>query len=294
MLQSMTAFGKAKNSYSDMTVSIEIQSVNKKFLEVQTKAAPEWHFFEPEIRNVISEYAERGQITVSISVVYTDPTAVVVHLNVGYALGLQKALQHLADAIGYKMQPDKLFKAIAQEKGVFQSEIVAQDNTQVQENLKSTLRQALQEFVAMRKREGALLANEFEERLALLREIRNTVQKHAENAPLRFREKITALLEEFTTCVEEGKERIAKEVALMADKVDTAEEISRFGFHLDHFQEMLQSQKPVGKVLEFILQEILREVNTIASKSQDAEVSKCCIIAKSQIEKMKEQIQNVQ
>ena len=294
MLQSMTAFGKAKMSFPGMSISIEVHSVNRKFLEVQTKTAAEWHFFEPEIRTLVSECVDRGQITVSMNVVYTDQTAVAVHLNEGYALSLLQAMNKLAGAIGYSAKPETLFEAVLKEKGIFQAEILAQDSVEVQENIKSTLKIALSDLVQMRKREGALLANEFEERLLILRKMKDLVAAQSVHAPSKYRDKISTLLQEFVTCSDELKDRVAKEVALMADKVDIAEEISRLGFHLDHFEEMLQSQKPVGKVLEFILQEILREVNTIASKSQDAEISRSCITAKSEIEKMKEQVQNVQ
>ena len=112
----------------------------------------------------------------------------------------------------------------------------------------------------------------------------------------KYRVKLTAVLEEFTTSKQEDLERIAKEIALFADRVDITEELSRFGFHLAHFEEVMQAKDThaVGKTLEFILQELLREVNTMGSKCQDAEVSKYVINAKSEIEKMKEQVQNVE
>lgn len=294
MLQSMTAFAKAKNSYSDLTVLIEVQSVNKKFLDVQLKGPPEWYFFEHEFRKTIASFIERGHVTVLLHVVYKDPEAVCVHVNEAYLYGLHSAMQKVAIHLGHSITGSELFAAVMREKAVLQSTVSAPDVPEVQEKVRKTLVDALVALTQMQAREGALIAKEFQGRLEALKELKAAIEALASTAPSRFRTKIETLLEEFAISSSETQERIAREVALAADKVDISEEISRLGFHIAHFSELLQSEKPQGKVLEFIMQEFVREINTIGSKCQDAQISKLVIAAKSEIEKMKEQVQNVQ
>lgn len=290
----MTAFAKAKNSFSGLTVHVEIQSVNKKFLEVQCKCPPEWGFFEHEIRKKIGSFVERGQLTVFLQVLYSDPQAVEVHVNEAYVSGLVSALDKIGKTFDCRPSADALFRAIVREKGVFQSLFRAQDAPDVQQKVLETLELALKGLVEMQKKEGALIAEEFTKRLETIKACRQKIQTYAEDAPARFRAKIESLIQEFTAGNPELQERVAKEVAFASDKVDVSEELARLGYHIEHFTELLTQKKNQGKVLEFILQECVREVNTIGSKCQDARISKCVIEAKSEIEKMKEQVQNVQ
>lgn len=293
-MQSMTAFGKAKKMYAGIEISVEIQSVNKKFLDFHIKLPHEWLFFEPIIRNCLSEHIERGNISLSAHLVYRSTDALSVELNRGYAIALKTAMSELASIVGHtEIEPKELFAAIVREKGLFQPQYAIQENSALQEGLKETVLLALADLKEMKRREGALLKNEFVLRLKTLANLRDEIQKNSHNATLRYRVRITELLAEFKDADSDNDIRIAKEVALMADKLGIDEELSRFGFHIAHFEEVI-AEKPSGKVLEFILQELLREINTIGSKSQEASVSKLVILAKSEIEKMKEQIQNVE
>jgi uncharacterized protein (TIGR00255 family) len=293
-MQSMTAFAKAKKMYAGIEISVEIQSVNKKFLDFHIKLPYEWLFFEPIIRNSLSEHIERGNITLSAHLVYRSTDALSVELNKAYAEALKTAMHELAAVVGHTaIEPKELFAAIVREKGLFQPQYAIQENSELQAALKETVLLALCDLQEMKKREGALLKNELLSRLKTLADVRSEIEKNSHNATSRYRTRITELLAEFKDADSDNEMRIAKEVALMADRLDIAEELSRLGFHIAHFEEVV-ADKPSGKVLEFILQELLREINTIGSKSQEASISKLVILAKSEIEKMKEQIQNVE
>jgi len=290
----MTAFSKVKERHDGIEVSIQLQSVNKKVLDVHVKAPSEWQFFETAIRKSISSQVSRGHITVVAYVHYDTASCIHVSINMPYVLALQEGISKIAKTASYEATAEDFFKALIRDKACFEQSFDIQKDTE--NAFLQTLESALGALVSMKEREGELLENELLMRIAHLQEITQKIEVLADLAPRRYRDKLTQLLEEFTASQEEHQERIAKEVALLADKVDITEELQRLGFHIDHFVQVCENKEkmPAGKVLEFILQELLREVNTIGSKSQEAEIARLVILAKSEIEKMKEQVQNVE
>lgn len=293
MLRSMTAFAKAKKSFTDVEIAVEIQSVNKKNLDLHVKLPPECMLYDPLVREVLSQHVERGSINLSVQVNFLSAFAVSVVANASYAKSLYAAAIHLSQELGYEtINKEALFFSLLKERGVLQAsfEVASED---FEEKLKSTLTAACADLVAMKEREGAQIAKEFSIRLSTLAAIREKIVTLSKDATAKFYKRLKELVEELVGSLGEHDERIAKEIAIMADKVDISEELSRFGFHLDHFHDEMKAKKS-GKVLEFILQELSREINTMGAKCQDAQVSRLVIDAKSELEKLREQVQNVE
>ena len=289
----MTAFAKAKKSYSDVEIAVEIQSVNKKHLDLHVKLPPECMLYDPLVREVLSQHAERGHINVSVQVHFLSAFSVSVVANSSYAKSLYNASKQLAKELGHDtLDTNKLFFTILREKGVLQASFEVQRDD-FEEKIRETLTLACRDFVVMKEREGMQIANEFFVRLDALLAMRGQIEQLSRDAKPKFYKRLKDLVDELVGKTIEGDERIAKEIALMADKVDISEELSRFGFHLEHFRNEMQAKKS-GKVLEFILQELSREINTIGAKCQDALVSRIVIDAKSELEKLREQVANVE
>lgn len=293
MLRSMTAFAKAKKSYSDVEIAVEIQSVNKKHLDIHVKLPPECMLYDPLVREVLSQHAERGHINVSVQVHFLSAFSVNVVANTSYAKSLYEASRQLAKELGTEnLDEGKLFFSILREKGVLQASFEVQRDD-FEEKLRETLAAACVDFIRMKEREGNEIATEFFKRLDDLALLQSQIQHLSKDAKPKFYKRLKDLVDELVGKAIDGDERIAKEIALMADKVDISEELSRFGFHLDHFRNEMKAKKS-GKVLEFILQELSREVNTMGSKCQDAHISRLVIDAKSELEKLREQVANVE
>lgn len=293
MLRSMTAFAKAKKSYDDVEISVEIQSVNKKHLDLYVKMPPECLLYDPLVRKIVSQYTERGHINISVHVHFLSDFEVAVVANTSYAKSLYNAARKLAfDLSGKEIFEEKLVLSILREKGVLQASFEVERES-FEEKLKETVEAACKDFIAMKEKEGALIAKEFLGRLERLKALRDEIAGLSKDLKPKFYKRVTDLVQELVGKVQEGDERLVKEIALMADKVDIAEELSRFGFHLDHFKSEMQANKS-GKVLEFILQELFREINTMGAKSPDAQISRLVIDAKSELEKLREQVANVE
>jgi len=293
MLRSMTAFAKAKKSFSDVEIAVEIQSVNKKHLDLHVKMPQELMLYDPMVREVLSQHIERGHVNVSVQVHFLSDFAVKVVANAGYAKSLKEAALDLAEQLAFdKIDQQALFFTILKERGVLQANFEV-EREDFENKLRDVLLSCCLDLVKMKEREGAEIACEFLERIETLAKLKTQIARLSSHIKTKFYKRLTDLVKELVGSLDTQDERIAKEIALMADKADISEELSRFGFHLEHFKEEMHKMRS-GKVLEFILQELFREINTMGSKCQDAEISRLVITCKSELEKLREQVQNVE
>ena len=298
MLRSMTAYGRKKMVFEDIEILIELQSINKKHLEIQIKAPHEFLSFDCEIRKTVSELIFRGHINVHVTAAFKSASSAHVTVNIPLATEIKNAISHLCQTLGLVQNRDEeSLHRILLEKGVLQIIHEIDDISLYQEKLSDTLKGALQNLLAFKEKEGRMLLSEFKTRLVLLSDYIKKVSENSDNATNRHRLRLNEILETENTSSPDLDERIAREIALLAEKLDISEEISRFCYHLQHFEEVMMEEGVAyskGKTLEFILQELQREINTISSKSQDVHISKQAILMKSLIEQMREQVQNVE
>lgn len=295
MPNSMTAYGRATSKTSFGHLVVEMQSVNRKHLEIQVVLPKELTQFEADVRQWLSGTLHRGQITVRVHATYDAMTPIRVTPNLPLARELKKAWDAISQSLGVNSASHFHLEMLAHETELFSYETMTEDEGLYRDALQQTLQQALVPFIEMRKREGYALELDIRERIALMHKHLELIAGTATNAPQRYREKLMATLEQILPVSPDNAERVVREVCLFADRIDIAEELTRAQSHLQQLQWMLSSQEPqLGKTLEFLLQELFREVNTIASKSSEIAISHAVVALKTEIERIREQVQNIE
>lgn len=292
MARSMTAYGRAHAKTSQGLFLIEIHSINRKSLDINTNLPKELLFLDMDFRKKVSERVKRGTVTVRVTRESGNGEAF--DLPSTQSLKeLHKQWSERATALGYDSKeavPFSLLMQMAPPSGVVQDE-----GGTFQQEVFSGFDEALRALIAMKETEGKALMEDIFPRLEL---IGNKVQEIApltKEAPKRFHDKLKKKLEELKISCEGDEERLSRELVLFADKVDVTEEVTRLGSHTTQFKTILQEGKErVGRELDFLTQEMNREVNTIAAKSQELEITQLILAAKSELEKIREQLQNIE
>lgn len=294
MLKSMTAYSRATFQSEIGDFVIELQSVNRKHLEIIVSLPKELSCFEIELKKWLTPHVSRGQISLKVSVSYENTSPVIVHPNLPLAKQLKQAWTAIAKQCGLKQEEFDI-SLLANVEGI----LLFEENTLEEDRYSQALRQALQlaieKFTRMKIHEGLALQGDILERLKKIEQWIKLIELKAPSASLKYRNKLISRIEELLPGKAENDERILREVALFADKTDIAEEVTRFMCHMTYFEELIYSEtSTVGKNLDFVIQELNREVNTIGSKASDLEISRYVIDIKSELERIREQIQNVE
>lgn len=296
-IKSMTAFGRDAVDFPYGRFTIEIQSVNRRYLEINIGLPRLFGRFEMEIRKQIAEGIGRGMLTVSVSWKSEGTQPVSIMPNLALARAFKGAWERLASELG--LQESLPVALLAQEKDLFLYEEEMVNEELYKKALSKALRGALAALLAMKWEEGNSLAVDLIERLTTLRKEIQQIAAASQGAPEKYRIKLKERLQELFSGTQENEERILREIALYAERLDITEEIIRFKGHLDQFENLLT--KPLeheleirGKTLDFLIQELLREVNTIGSKASDLTVAQHVVTVKSELEKIREQVQNIE
>lgn len=292
MFNSMTGYGKAEAATAAGKLSVEIRSVNHRYGEIAVKLPRQFMPLEGEIKKRVSNRFKRGKIDIFINFEQSASVASPPQVNLAMAKAYHEAFTTLNHHLGiYEPIPASII--LAQKDVLFVQEATP-DIEAVSAALFSTLEDAMDSFGKMRCDEGEALFAEISDRIAA---IAGTVETVAVRSPRavavngeRLRERITKLLAEFQL----DEMRLAQEVALLADRMDITEELVRLRSHFKQFDSLLNCDEPVGRKLDFLLQEMNREVNTIGSKANDAEIAAMVVELKSEMEKVREQIQNIE
>ena len=292
MIKSMTGYGKAESAYATGKIIVELRCVNHRYGEVTVKLPRVLMQFENEIKKRVSEKLSRGKIDVFIqlegAVSLGVPSA-----NLPLARGYYKAFNAITEALG--LREEVSLNLIASQRDVIS--IAAESEAPLEEipgELVGALEEALRKVDEMRVFEGESLLADFQKRRETLSQL---IGKVAERSPQVVTEYAAKLKERIAQlCSESGlpEDRIALEVALLADKCDITEELVRLESHLRQFDETLTRNEPVGRKLDFLLQEINREVNTIGSKANDSQIAANVVELKAELERIREQVQNVE
>ncbi len=291
MIKSMTGYGRARSESQDASVDVVVSSVNHRFLDLQLRMPDELGAWESRIRKVVQSCCDRGRLNLSIDVQRVGGGAY--QLNRPLVEALLGALEQLKAQFGLRGEID--INLLLQFPKALQSASGSLDELDgLADQLDSTLHDALSSLVEMRRIEGRELAKELEGRLdslsAGLVEINEEAGALVENA----RHRLERRLEELKPSVQIDEMRLAQEILLMAQRSDITEEITRLNSHIEQFRGLLSASEPVGKKMDFLLQEMNREANTILSKAQGLKISKAAVQIRSDIEKLREQVQNVE
>lgn len=297
MLRSMTAFGRSSLPSRFGTIEVEISSVNRKHLEISMALPEGLGRYEPVLRNLLKEELERGQVLLRLRILPNEESiACGVKPNLVLAKSYQDAWHRLCDHLSLEREAASLLALLSRQEDLFEtSPLEGVDDEALQEALSAAGSRALTEFVGSSKREGEQMSGEFKERtdriLEWIAPIPVLAEKEKERVTAELRGKVEALLEKN----EVSEERLLQEVFHYVEKCDMSEELNRLDTHLHEIQRLLNETKRVsGKVLLFLTQEVLRELNTIGSKASLVEISQRVVNGKLELEKMREQLMNVE
>jgi uncharacterized protein (TIGR00255 family) len=287
MVHSMTAFSRQEQAADTGEISLEIRSVNHRYLDMNLRLPEELRACEPLIREQVADRVARGKLDITIR--YQSPSA-------GDSLKLDQTLverlaktSHEVDKYIYNPAPISSLE-LMRWPGVIQSESV--DAEQLRLNLKALLATALEDLLAMRQREGEKLKTALLQRCGGIEEIVARVEKLLPEIRQAWREKLVARLQEVKAELDEN--RLEQELVYLAQKTDVAEELDRLRMHLGEIRSVLDGDKPAGRRLDFLMQELNREANTLGSKSVHNETTRASIDLKVLIEQMREQVQNIE
>ena len=292
MVKSMTGFGRCEISECDRKMTVEMKSVNHRYLDVAIKMPKKLNFFESAIRSLLKTYIQRGKVDVFIT--YEDLSEANTTLRYNQALAAEylKYLNQMAEE--FHLEQDVKVSALSRYPEVLVMEEVQEDEEELWKLLEKAVKGACEQFVETRIREGENLKRDLLIKLDELLEHVAYVEERSPQIVAEYREKLTEKVKELLADTQMEESRIAAEVTIYADKICVDEEIVRLKSHIKHTKETLEKEDSVGRKLDFIAQEMNREANTILSKSNDLEVSNHAIELKTGIEKVREQIQNIE
>ena len=291
MIRSMTGFGAGHGAAGGEELDVEVRSVNHKFCEVKARLPRELTSLEHELVKVVKDRVARGGIDVSVRRA-TGGSTLAARVDAALAESYARAFAEIQARLGL---PGAVSLAdVLQAEGVVRLEERAVDLDAASEAVRRGLAAALDALVAMRASEGEALARDLSARLDLVEGLTARVAALAPQSVEQYRSRLTERIAELARGVAVDPARLAQEVALFADRTDVAEEVTRLGSHVAQVRALLGRAEPAGRKLDFLVQEMHREVNTIGSKSQSAEISSHVVALKAEVERMREQVQNVE
>ncbi len=288
----MTGYGRGERVLHDRTITVELRAVNNRYLDCTVKIPRLYVFAEEAIKSRIQKRIARGKLDVFVSIDSTAADKVAVTLNRPVADGYYAALVQMRDSYG--LHDDISVSLLSRFPDVFLVEKEQGDAEVISEDILTVLDLALDEFEGMRAREGARLDADVREKAARIAALVGEIETRAPQIVTDYRERLRARMEEVLANVQLDEGRILTEAALFADKVAVDEETVRLRSHLSQLDEMLTAGGPVGRKLDFLIQEFNREANTIGSKCSDVAAAKLVVELKGEIEKIREQVQNIE
>ena len=292
MIKSMTGYGRAEKTFENYKLTIEIKSVNNRYLDYNVKLYRQYSFLEETVRECVSKVISRGKVDIFIQFDTIESDDTVITLNEDVARGYLNAMCEMSDKLG--INNDATTTSLSRFSDVFTVEKKEQDKEQITLDVKEVLNDALSDLSQNRLREGERLKMFFDECILGIKDIISVIKERSPETVKEYRERMKERITEILEGVEVDETRLLTEVGIFADKVNISEEIIRFESHLKEYAHLLSSDVPVGRKLDFVIQELNREANTMGSKCNDYTISKAVVDLKSEIEKLREQVQNIE
>ena len=292
MIRSMTGYGSAKGTVAGFAITIELRSVNNRYLDLGIKLPRGFLFAESEIKNYIQKKVSRGKLDFFLTLDSAESDQTRIRVNTRLAEAYRNAITGIGETLELPAPVSAL--DIARFQDVLSLEKEELDQGAFLEQLFPLLDTALEDFHAMRTREGEKLAEDLLQKADHIEELVQAVERQAPKTVSAYRERLEAKLREVLADTSASEERVIAEAAIFADRVATDEETVRLHSHLSQFRKLMEEGSPIGRKLDFLIQEFNREANTIGSKCQDSEIAYLVVELKSEIEKIREQVQNIE
>jgi len=292
MIKSMTGFGRHREIENEREISAEIKCVNGRYLDIYVKIPKIYGFLEDRIKKEAAKFISRGKIEIYVGMTHIAGENIKITLNEKYLENYMEILRRIRDA--YNLGDDITTMRVAQNRDIFTIEKFEEDEEALWQEVNPVLTKAFGEFDEMRAREGEKLLEDMSERIKKCEEIAEEIVVLSEKCKENYYESFKKRLEEMTKEMITDENRIITEAAIYTDKISVTEELVRLGSHFSQFFKIAAENAPVGRKLDFLVQEINREINTVGSKSLDLKITNKVIEVKSEMEKIREQIQNIE
>ncbi|MCD8181725.1 MAG: YicC family protein [Bacteroides sp.] len=291
MIQSMTGYGRATAEWSDKKINVEIKSLNSKAMDLSARIAPLYREKEIDMRNEISKTMERGKVDFSLWIEKKDAEQLATPINQEMVVAYYKKIKEISAVAGIP-EPADWFATLLRLPDVMMKNETQELSAEEWAVVHAAVEEAVNHLVSFRKQEGAALEKKFREKIANIAQLLETVAPYEQERVAKVKERITDALEK-TLSVDYDKNRLEQELIYYIEKLDINEEKQRLSNHLKYFISTLESGSGQGKKLGFIAQEMGREINTLGSKSNHAEMQKIVVQMKDELEQIKEQVLNV-
>ena len=288
----MTGFGRAKKSFDGFDITVEIRSVNHRFFEFSSRVPRAYLFLDEKIKSQVGKRVSRGKVETSVMLENTDGNSVVLAVNDDYAKAYIEALRKIGK--DYKLKDDLKLSSLVGNGEILIPKRKELAEDVITEAVGKTVEEALDVFINMRAAEGARLCEDVTLRADNILEKVAFIEKRSPDTVREYREKIEQRIKELIGDLQIDEQRLLTETAVFADKIAVAEETVRLRSHISEMKNLFSEGGVIGRKLDFIVQEMNREANTIGSKCSDMEITKAVVDIKAEIEKIREQIQNIE
>ncbi len=294
MIRSMTGYGRSQAIVDTMNITVELKSVNHRYFEFNSRVPRNYGFLDEKLKSYIGSRVSRGKVECYVSVENLEDDEIEILINHSLAKSYLNALKDLAETNELNLRDDLAMSSLARYNDIFTVHKQEADEEKIWNAVKSVTETAVDKFIAMREAEGEKLKNDVLSRADLIIEKVSVIEKRSPETVKEYNDKLLARINEFLSDIQVDEQRIATECAIFADKVAVAEETVRLRSHIDQLRQFLESSEAVGRKTDFLVQEMNREANTIGSKAQDVTIARNVIDIKAEIEKIREQIQNIE
>lgn len=292
MIKSMTGYGRAVQTLSGREITVELKSVNNRYLDCNVRLPRQYGYAEEALKQRVKEHISRGKVDVYVSITAQEAEAMQISLNRPVLEGYLNALKTIAD--DYNLRDDVSVMAVSRLPEVFQVTKAEEDEEQFLKDLLTVADEAMANYDAMREVEGKALENDLRSRAATILALTEKVEQRSPITLAEYRARLEKRMREVLENTQIDESRILTEAAIYADKIAVDEETVRLRSHLSQLEQMLTNGGAIGRKLDFLLQELNREANTIGSKGNDIEQARTVVEIKSELEKIREQTQNIE
>ena len=292
MIRSMTGYGRALEVIDSMSITAEIKSVNHRYFEFSSRTPRTYGFLDEKLKSYVQSKVSRGKIECYIFIESLEAEDCTVEINHSLASGYIKALSELSERYG--LENDTTVTSVAKYHDIFSIHKEEADEERIWQAVKTVLDKAIVSFVSMREAEGEKLKSDILSRCDTILEKVAFIEERSPETVKEYNEKLLERMKNVLGDVHVDEQRLLTEAAIYADKIAVAEETVRLRSHISQMHEFMKSEAAIGKKMDFLIQEFNREANTIGSKAQDVEIAKRVIDIKAEIEKIREQVQNIE
>lgn len=292
MIKSMTGYGRGQMTVDGTDILVEIKSVNNRYYDFSARLPRMYGYLEEKLKTFMNGSISRGKIEVSVSIYNSGSKSEEISINLDVANGYINALREANETLG--LDDDITLSHVSRFPDVFIIKKIIEDEESVWNNIKPVAEEAVARFVAMRETEGEKMKEDLSSRLDFILSKVEEVEKISPTTTENYRNRLYQKLKDILSDNNIDEQRILTEAAIFSEKVAVDEETVRLRSHISQFRELLETDEPVGRKLDFLVQEMNRESNTIGSKAQDIAITKIVVDIKSEIEKIREQIQNIE